>query len=96
VRGDVGRALFGGAIDVARDRLAVPVDEFGNVVVVVDVNDRALAFLEAQQRTGKLAIVERRRDDVLRSKFGQAGRDAQGVVSCFWSRLFSGMRKTCL
>jgi hypothetical protein len=33
--------------------------EFGHVGVVVDVDDRALSFLEADERPGKLAVIER-------------------------------------
>ncbi len=52
-----GSALFGGAVDVGRDELAVPVELLGNVGVVVDVDGDGLSFFEAKQRAGKLAVV---------------------------------------
>jgi hypothetical protein len=69
----------------------MPVEQFGNVGVVVDVHDRPLAFLESQQGSGKLPVVERGRDDMLGSQFGQSGRDPQGVVR---SVLLRAQRKT--
>jgi len=70
-----GVAFLRRAIDVARDDLAVPVNELGHIGVVVDIDDRALAFLEPQQRARKLAVVERRRDDVIRRQLGEPGGD---------------------
>src|SRR6185437_3170393 len=100
MRRDEGRAFLCGAVHIARDHLAVPVYELGRVGVVVDVHHRALAFLEAQQRAGELAVVEGRRDDVIRRQFGKACRDPQGVVgfTLFLLRgLFGGTRRTrCL
>ena len=77
---DEGRALHCGAVDVARDHLAVPVNEIRHVGIVVDIEHGSLPLLEAQQRAWKLAVVERRRHDVIGSQFCQAGRDPQGVV----------------
>ena len=65
VRRNEGRAFLGRAVDLARNHLAVPVHQLGRVGVVVDIDDDALAFLEAQQRPRKLAVVERRRDDMV-------------------------------
>ena len=59
VRRDVGRPFLGRAVDIARNDLAMPVHKFRRVGVVVDVDHRALPFLETQQRSGKLAVVER-------------------------------------
>ena len=80
VRRHERRAFLGRAVHVARDHLPVPVDQFRRVGVVVDIDHDALAFLEAQQRSGKLAVIERRRDDVVGRKLDQSGCDAQRVV----------------
>ena len=58
----------------------MPVDQFRRVGVVVNIDHDALAFLEPQQRSGKLAVVERRRDDVVRCQLDQPGCDAQRIV----------------
>jgi hypothetical protein len=54
-----GRAFLRRPIDVARDHLPMPMHEFGHVGVVVDVDYRALSFLEADERPWKLAVIER-------------------------------------
>ena len=59
----------------------MPVHEFGSVGVIVNVDYYLLPFLEAQQGTRELAIVERRGDDVVRREFDQTRRDPQGVIS---------------
>ena len=61
----------------------MPMHEFRRVGIVVDIDDDALAFLEAQQRPGKLAVVERGRDDVVGRELDQPGGDAQRVVGLF-------------
>jgi len=73
-------ALFRRAIDLTRDDLAVPVDQFRRVRVVVNIDDGLLPFLEAQQGSGKLAIVQRCRDDVLWRKLDEPSGDPQRVV----------------
>ena len=52
-----GSALFGGAVDVRRDELSMPVELLGDVGVVVDVDGDGLSFFEPKQRAGKLAVV---------------------------------------
>src|SRR5258706_15452 len=53
-RWNIRRAFFGCAIDVGGQKLAVPMQLFRRICVVVDVDDHALAFLETQQRARKL------------------------------------------
>ena len=59
----------------------MPVHEFRRIGVIVNIDYDPLPFLEAQQRSRKLAIVERRRDDVVRREFDQTRCDPQGVIS---------------
>ena len=60
VRRDERRALFGGAVDVGRHGLTVPVQLLGRVGVVVDVDDDRAALTQPQERARKLPVVERR------------------------------------
>jgi hypothetical protein len=46
-------------VHVRRDLLGVPVLHFGELGTVVDVYGHRLAFAEAKQRAGELAVVER-------------------------------------
>ena len=80
VRRHERRAFLGRAVHVARDHLPVPMDQLRRVGVVVNIDDGALPFLEAQQRSGKLAVIERGGDDVVGRQLDQAGCDAQRVV----------------
>ena len=75
------------------NELAVPVELLGRVGVVVDVDGDGLAFFEAQQRPGELAVVGGGGDDAVGREFDWAGGDAEGVVgwgggllSCDWRR----------
>ena len=43
----------------------MPVDQLRRIGVVVNIDDDPLPFLEPQQRSGKLAVIEGGRDDVL-------------------------------
>ena len=60
---------------------------FGRVGVVVDVDDDGPPFLEAQQRSRKLPVIERGRHDVVRRQFDEAGSDADRIVSLLCGRL---------
>jgi hypothetical protein len=80
VRGNIWRSFFGGAIDIIRDELSVPVQLFRRVRVVVDVDGGLLAFLKAQQRAGKLAIVSDAGQNVLGRNFDRGRRDSERVV----------------
>ena len=65
----------------------MPVHQLRRVGVVVNIDDDPLPFLEAQQRSRKLAVIERGRDDVLRRQLDQPGSDAQRVVRLLGSDL---------
>ena len=80
VRRDEGRALFRGAIDIGGDELAVPMELLGPVGFVVDVDGDALAFFEAQERPGKLAVVGGRGDDAVGREFDRSRGNGKGVV----------------
>ena len=83
VRRHERRAFLGGAIDVARDHLPVPVHQLRRIGVIVNIDDDPLPFLEAQQRSRKLAVIERGRDDVIGRQLDQPGSNAQRVVRLF-------------
>ena len=80
VRRNEGRTFFGGAVNIGRDRLAVPVQLFGRVRVVVDIDGDLPAFLKAQQRAGELAVVRGDRNDAIGREFDRRGGDPQGVI----------------
>ncbi len=80
MRGDKGRPFFGGAVDVGRNFLPVPVELLGSVGVVEHVDGNLPAFFEAQQRTRELPVVGHRRNDLLRSNFNWAGSDTESVI----------------
>ena len=61
-----GRAFFGRTVDVAWNHLPVPMHEFRHVGVIVDVDHRPLPFLEADQRSGELPVIERGRHNMVR------------------------------
>lgn len=52
MRGYVGGALFGGAVDVNADVLSMPMQLLGGIGVVEDIDPGAPPLLEPQQRTG--------------------------------------------
>jgi hypothetical protein len=56
------------------------VNQFGRVGIVANIDDGALTFPETQQRSGKLVVIKRGRDDVVRSEFDPAIGYPQGVV----------------
>ena len=66
VRGHERRALFGCAIDIARNHLAVPVNQLRRVGVVVQIHNDTLPLLESQKRPGELAVIEGGGDDMFR------------------------------
>jgi len=63
---NVWRALLGGAVNINGNELAVPVQLLRRVGVVVDIDYDLFAFGEADERTWKLSVVERGRNDTLR------------------------------
>jgi hypothetical protein len=60
MRRNVWRSLLGGAINISRNELAMPVQLFGRLGVVVDIDDDPLTFRKPHQRSRKLAVVKRR------------------------------------
>ncbi len=58
----------------------MPVQLLGRVGVVVDIDDSPLAFLEAEQRTRKLAIISGGGDDAVRRQLDEPGADPDGVI----------------
>jgi hypothetical protein len=56
-------------------------------VVVENIDNHPLPFPEAQQRSRKLAVIERGRDDMPGCQFDQPGSDAQRVIRLLGSNL---------
>ena len=75
-----GRAFLEGAVDVAWNHLPVPMHELRHVGLVIDIDDGPLPFLESDQRSGKLTVIDCGRDDVVGRKLDRAGTDADGLV----------------
>ena len=76
MRRDIWRAFLGGAVNIDGHELAMPVQLFRGVSVIIDIDDDPLTLGEADERTRKLSIVERGRDDVLGRQFDQSSADA--------------------
>ena len=60
--------------------LAMPVQLFGGVGVVVDVHPRPLALFQPDQRSGELIVVYGGRHDLIWAQLDCAGGDSQCVV----------------
>ena len=58
----------------------MPVDVFGGVGVVDDVDGDGLAFLHAEDRAGRRAVVADGGEDAVGGEFDGDGRDAEGDV----------------
>src|SRR5665647_3710687 len=57
MRGNEWRSFFRCAVHVDRYGLAVPVQLFGSIGVVMNIDHHLPAFPEAQQRPGKLPVI---------------------------------------
>src|SRR6185312_3797998 len=89
-RGNEGRALFGCAVHVTGNGLAVPVQLFGSVGVIDYVNRDLLALLEAKERAGKLVVVSGESDDLVGRNLNGNSADTKGVVGFCLSGLGLG------
>src|SRR5208282_1299754 len=90
VRGYERRAFLCCAVDIARYYQTMHMDELGRVRFIVDLDDDAPALPETQQRSRKLAVVERGRDNVIRRQLDQSRPDAQRVVRLLRSAFVGG------
>lgn len=84
------RALLFGVVNIGRNLLPVPVEQLGMVGLVDDIDGDGLALFEPQQRSGKLAVVESCRNNLLRPKLGQPVRDLDRVIGVRWRLGVSG------
>jgi len=75
MRGDERRAFFRCAIHVRQNHLTVPMQLFGSVRVVVDIDGRRLALFETQQGSWELTVVSVRGNDVLGSNLDRTRCD---------------------
>jgi hypothetical protein len=55
---------------------------FGSICVVLEIDGDPLSLLEPEERSRKLAVVSRDRDDLLRRNFDRRGSDSDGVIGC--------------
>ena len=78
--GNVRRALLRGAVDIHRHGLPVPMQLLRRVGIVPDIDHHLPAFLQAQQRTGKLPVIEFCRHDMVGRQLDQPVGDANGVI----------------
>ena len=58
----------------------MPVELFGSIRVVEEIDGDGLAFFEAQERSGKLAVIGRDANDALGSDFDGRSFDVDRVV----------------
>ena len=71
----------------------MPVHQLRRIGIVVDIDDNPLPFREAQQRSGKLAVIEGGGNDVVRRHLDQPCADAQRVVRLFRDDFVGGERE---
>jgi hypothetical protein len=85
MRGNEGRSFFRSAVHIDRYGLAVPVQLFGRIGVVMDIDNDLPAFLEAQKGPGKLPVIGGGRNDVVRRQFHEPVADSDRVIrSILW------------
>ena len=80
MRGDERGAFFRRAIDIRGKKLAMPMQLFGSIGLVLNVDGDGLALFEAQQRTGELTVIDSRRDNAIGSQFHRLHGDYEGVI----------------
>lgn len=73
-------ALAAFYLDRGGDHLAVPVEQFRSVGLVVDVDGDGLTLFEAQERAGELAVVGGEGEDAVGGDLDRRGCDGEGVV----------------
>src|SRR4029077_6436080 len=76
-RWDIRRSLLGSAVQVARDRQSVPVNELRRIGIIVNIDNDVLPFLEAQQRSGSFVQI------LLQKSFCTGGRKFCGLPMHF-------------
>jgi hypothetical protein len=75
-----GSAFLGCTIYIYRNELTVPMKLLRRIRFIYQIDDYSLPFLETQQWPGKLAVIRRYRDDLVRRDlYGRRG-DADGVI----------------
>src|SRR5580698_6637276 len=79
-RGNERSALLGSAIYVGGNELPVPMQLLRRVGLIVDVDGDRAPFLEAEQRTGELAVVGGSRENAIGRQFHRLYGDGERVV----------------
>ncbi len=80
VRRDEWGTLLGRSIDFGRNQLPVPVELFGCVGLVMNVDCDLHSFLEAKQRPRKLTVVRGNGENAIGSNFQRLGGYGQRVI----------------
>ena len=77
---DHGRSLFFGAVDLGRDKQAVPMDNLREGRFIVHIHRDGPALAEAQDRTRRRTVISGGLNGASRSDFQLYRRDAQRYV----------------
>ena len=85
--------MNGSAIHVSGNELAMPMQLFGSIGIVVYFYGDRLAFFEAQQRAWKLAVVGDGRNDVFGGDLNWTCDDSQDIIWRAVWRIGAGLRR---
>src|SRR3984893_1049221 len=80
MRGNKRRTFFLRTVDVRRNELAVPMDELGDIGIVVHIYGTPPALAHSQDRARSSAVVPDRLDDGPRRQFQSNRSDAKSNV----------------
>lgn len=86
MRRDKGRSFFGCAIHIHRYGLPMPVQLFGRIGVVMDIDNDLLAFLEAQKGPGKLPVIGGGGNDPIGRQFNEPIANPDRMICCALGR----------
>src|SRR2546427_3188667 len=80
MRRNHGRALFFRAVHFGRNELPMPMDEFGHVSIVDDVDGYRFALAHADQRARRGSVITDGAEGPVRGEFHQDWRDFQREI----------------
>src|SRR5215472_3692882 len=79
--GNIRGAFLGGPVHLDRNELPMPMQLFRGICVVLEVDGHLLSLLEPEERSRKLAVVSRDRNDLLRRNLDRRSGNSDGVIS---------------